>query len=65
MIFGTAGTKEGQDAILKNGASHALKHRAEGYLDELMRLTEGKGVDIVLEMLANVNLSMKERCIFL
>jgi NADPH2:quinone reductase len=34
-----------------------LDHHAPGYLDDLMKLTGGQGVDLILEMLANVNLS--------
>jgi NADPH2:quinone reductase len=33
-----------------------LNHREEGYLDRIQELTCGKGVDVILEMLANVNL---------
>jgi len=33
-----------------------LDHKAANYTEELMKLTGGKGVDIILEMLANVNL---------
>jgi len=33
-----------------------LDHTAPGYLDELTRLTGGRGPDIILEMLANANL---------
>ena len=39
-----------------NGAHHVFDHRAENYLDEVMKAS-GSGVDIILEMLANVNLS--------
>ncbi|WP_298435804.1 zinc-binding dehydrogenase, partial [Geobacter sp.] len=35
---------------------HVLDHRKEGYLDEIPELTCDRGVDVVLEMLANVNL---------
>jgi NADPH2:quinone reductase len=33
-----------------------LNHREEGYLDKIQELTCGKGVDIILEMLADVDL---------
>ena len=55
-VIGTAGTERGRQLVLEQGAHHALDHTASGYLDELTRLTGGQGVDIVLEMLANVNL---------
>ena len=55
-VIGTAGTDRGRRLVLEQGAHHALDHSAPGYLDELMRLTGNRGVDIVLEMLANANL---------
>ena len=33
-----------------------LNHSSEGYLDDVMKLTDGRGVDAILEMLANKNL---------
>jgi NADPH2:quinone reductase len=55
-VIATAGTDRGRRIVLEQGAHHVLDHTAPGYLDELLRLTGGKGVDVVLEMLANVNL---------
>ncbi len=56
-VHGTAGTADGRRLVLEQGAHHVLDHTAPDYLDELLRLTGGKGVDVVLEMLANVNLA--------
>jgi NADPH2:quinone reductase len=56
-VFGTAGTERGRELVAVQGAHHVLDHRAPSYLDELMKLTDGRGVDVVLEMLANVNLA--------
>jgi len=55
-IFGTAGSDAGRSLVQKQGAQHVLDHQAPDYLDELMKRTEGRGVDVILEMLANVNL---------
>jgi NADPH2:quinone reductase len=55
-VIGTAGTEKGRRLVLEQGAHHALDHTAAGYLEECVRLTGGKGPDIVMEMLANVNL---------
>jgi NADPH:quinone reductase len=55
-VFGTSGTKEGRELVLKEGAHYAFDHKTPGYTEELMKLTGGKGVDIILEMLSNVNL---------
>ncbi len=56
-VIGTAGTDAGMKLVREQGAQHALNHSADGYLDELMRLTDGRGVDAILEMLANKNLA--------
>jgi len=55
--FGTAGSEEGRKLVAAQGAQHVLDHTKEGYLEEIRALTGGKGVDVVLEMLANVNLA--------
>ena len=55
-VIGTAGTDAGRELVRAQGAAHVFDHRAAGYLDELMKLTGGRGVDLILEMLANVNL---------
>lgn len=55
-VIGTAGTDEGKALVLAQGAHHVLNHRTDGYLERLQELTCGKGVDVILEMLANVNL---------
>jgi NADPH2:quinone reductase len=56
-VIGTAGTERGRELVAVQGAHHVLDHRAPSYLDELMKLTDGRGADVVLEMLANVNLA--------
>jgi NADPH2:quinone reductase len=55
-VIGSAGTAEGLELVRRQGAHHVVNHREAGYLDEVMQITGGRGVDIVLEMLANVNL---------
>lgn len=55
-VIGTAGTPEGEALVRAEGAHHVLNHRRDGYLDQLRELTCGAGVDVILEMLANVNL---------
>ncbi len=56
-VIGTGGTERGRELVKENGAHHVLDHGADDYLDQLMRLTDGRGVDVILEMLANVNLA--------
>jgi NADPH2:quinone reductase len=56
-VIGTASSERGLQLVVSEGAHHALNHSSEGYLDELMKLTGGRGVDLILEMLANKNLA--------
>jgi NADPH:quinone reductase len=56
-IIGTAGTQRGLDLVKKEGAHHAFDHTKAGYTEEIMKVTVGRGVDVILEMLANVNLA--------
>jgi NADPH2:quinone reductase len=55
-IIGTASTPDGLNAVREQGAHHVLNHREAGYLDALKDLTGGRGPDVILENLANVNL---------
>jgi NADPH2:quinone reductase len=55
-VIGTAGTERGRELVLREGAHHVLDHKSPGYLDQVMTLTEGRGVDIILEMASHLNL---------
>lgn len=55
-VIGTAGTEEGRRLVAEQGAEEVLDHHAPEYLERLPSLTGGRGVDVVLEILANVNL---------
>lgn len=55
-VIGTSGTEEGKRLVSEQGAHHAFDHRAPGYMEQILKITGGNGVDVILEMLANVNL---------
>jgi NADPH2:quinone reductase len=55
-VIGTASTPDGLNAVRGQGAQHVLNHREPGYLDTLKDLTAGRGPDVILENLANINL---------
>jgi NADPH:quinone reductase len=55
-VFGTAGSERGRGLVREQGAHEVFDHCAPDYLDQIMNATSGHGVDIILEMLANVNL---------
>jgi len=56
-VIGSAGSAKGLELIAREGADHAVDHTGKGYLDEVKRLTGGQGPELILEMLANVNLA--------
>lgn len=56
-VLGTAGTAEGLELVREQGAAGAFDHTKEGYLEEVRAATGGRGVDLVLEMLADKNLA--------
>ena len=51
-IFGTAGSAEKRDILHSLGVDHVLDSRSLDFADEVMRLTAGRGVDVVLNSLA-------------
>jgi putative PIG3 family NAD(P)H quinone oxidoreductase len=55
-IFGltvivTAGSDAKCDRALEIGAAHAINYRTQDFVEEVRRLTEGRGVDAVLDMI--------------
>jgi NADPH2:quinone reductase len=56
-VLGTAGTPKGLEIAKREGAHQVFDHRKSGYQEEILQSTDNRGVDIILEMLANVNLS--------
>ena len=55
-VFGTAGSDQGLKLAREQGAHEVFDHRAPDHFEEVMKATGGRGVDIIVEMLANVNL---------
>jgi NADPH2:quinone reductase len=55
-VFGTAGSEDGLAVVRAAGADLAFNHTHTGYRQALLDATAGRGVDCILEMLANINL---------
>ena len=55
-VIGTAGTEQGRQLAVEQGAHHVLDHRSPGHFEEVLALTDRRGVDVIVELLANVNL---------
>src|SRR5471030_1075758 len=55
-VIGSGGTDAGLTIVREHGADIVVNHKAPGYTDEIMRATDGKGVNLIIEMAAHVNL---------
>ena len=55
-VFATAGTDRGRSLVMDQGAHEAFDHRSPEYLAAILAATGSRGVDVIIEMLANVNL---------
>jgi NADPH:quinone reductase len=55
-VFGTAGSDEGLKLAREQGAHEAFDHHAPDHFDQIMSATNGRGADVIVELLANVNL---------
>jgi len=55
-VIGTGGSERGIALVREQGAALVVNHKEPKYLDAVLRATDGRGVDIVLEMAAHLNL---------
>jgi NADPH2:quinone reductase len=55
-VLGTAGSDDGIKHVRQQGAHEAFDHRAPDHFEQIMKATGGHGVDVIVELLANVNL---------
>ncbi len=56
QVLGTAGSPKGLELVKREGVLQAFDHAKAGYRDDILKATGGRGADVILEMLANVNL---------
>jgi NADPH2:quinone reductase len=55
-VLGTAGSDEGRKLVRDQGAHEVFDHRAPDHFEQIMNATNERGVDVIVELLANVNL---------
>lgn len=55
-VIATGGSQAGRELVAAQGAVCVLDHHAEGHWQAVMDETGGRGPDVIIEMLANVNL---------
>ena len=55
-VIGTAGSEEGKELVKRQGANAVFDHTDEDHFGDIHDFAGRKGVDVIIEMLANVNL---------
>jgi NADPH:quinone reductase len=56
VVFGTASSERGRKLARDCGCAEVVDHKSHGYAQDLLAFTKGRGFDVIIEMLANVNL---------
>ena len=62
-VIVTAGSDEKCAACLALGAHHAINYRTHDFVAEVQHITEGKGVDVVLDMVAGSYVTREVECL--
>ena len=55
-VIASAGTQDGRALVAEQGADLTIDHNEPNHLEKAVDFTDGQGVDVVLEMLADINL---------
>ena len=62
-VIVTAGSDEKCAACLALGAHHAINYQTQDFVAEVQRITAGKGVDVVLDMVAGSYVAREVECL--
>ena len=62
-VIATAGSDEKVAACLRLGADHAIHYKQQDFAEEARRITDGKGVDVVLDMGAGSYVAREVECL--
>lgn len=62
-VIATAGSDDKCAACIRLGADHAINYRTLDFVDEVKRITEGRGVDVVLDMVAGPYIARELKCL--
>jgi NADPH:quinone reductase-like Zn-dependent oxidoreductase len=61
-VIATAGSAEKAAACTTLGAHHAINYREQDFVAEVDRITGGKGVDVILDMVAGPYIARELKC---
>jgi len=59
----TCGSEEKCEAARKLGAGHAINYREQDFVEEVKRITGGRGVDVVIDMVSGDYVPRNLRCL--
>jgi NADPH2:quinone reductase len=62
-VIATAGSDEKCEACRKLGADHAINYKSADFAEEAKRLTGGRGVDVILDMVAGAYAPREVECL--
>ncbi|MFN4030505.1 MAG: NAD(P)H-quinone oxidoreductase [Acidovorax temperans] len=62
-VIVTAGSDEKCAACIELGASHAINYKTQDFVAEVQRITNGRGVDVVLDMVAGDYVAREVECL--
>ena len=62
-VLVTAGSDEKCAACLALGASHAINYKTSDFAEEVKRLTNGQGVDVILDMVGGSYVAREVECL--
>jgi len=63
QVIVTAGTDAKCDNCVALGADHAINYATQDFAAEVMRITEGRGVDVILDMVAGDYVAREVNCL--
>ncbi|MDR2155641.1 MAG: NAD(P)H-quinone oxidoreductase [Burkholderiaceae bacterium] len=63
VVMVTAGSDEKCARAVELGADHAINYRTQDFADETMRLTGGRGADVILDMVAGDYVKREVDCL--
>jgi NADPH2:quinone reductase len=62
-VIATAGSDDKCKACTDLGADHAINYKSQDFAEEAKKLTDGKGVDVILDMVAGSYIDREVKCV--
>ena len=62
-VLATAGSDDKCQACVKLGADAAINYKTQDFAEEAKKLTDGKGVDVILDMVAGSYVDREVKCV--